>query len=317
MGVGTLPIDSMHGAFQFRRRLICLENRSYQIQPVRNAVRHPTVCSNTGPARTRLPSSCAKGRTKGRPRRPRAADIEDSDLAELEEGFESAEAQLEAQFVEDTRSQGGGSLARGILSDPEIEGNPLSFLRVSEAFWTGMRDKLPKRGQTVIRVRHRRLPAPPDYDVAVCGGSLGILVALALQVQGWRVCVIEKRRVEGRNQEWNISRAELEILVELGLLTPSEMEQTVVSEFNPIRISFKGGVDFLVSDVLNLGVSPRLLIQQLKDRFLQAGGVILEDTSFISAEVHTDGVALRHCPVSVAFFITFIHLKKFNYNPHP
>lgn len=32
-----------------------------------------------------------------------------------------------------------------------------------------------------------------------------------MQVQGWRVCVIEKRRVEGRNQEWNISRDELEV----------------------------------------------------------------------------------------------------------
>lgn len=34
----------------------------------------------------------------------------------------------------------------------------------------------------MIRVRHRRLQHAFDCDVAVCGGTLGLLLALALQV---------------------------------------------------------------------------------------------------------------------------------------
>lgn len=50
-----------------------------------------------------------------------------------------------------------------------------------------------------------------DFDVVMCGGTLGIVVALALQQQGYRVAVVEKRRVEGRTQEWNSSRHECQV----------------------------------------------------------------------------------------------------------
>lgn len=51
----------------------------------------------------------------------------------------------------------------------------------------------------------------PDFDVVMCGGTLGICVALALQQKGFRVAVVEKRRVEGRLQEWNSSRHEVQV----------------------------------------------------------------------------------------------------------
>ena len=41
---------------------------------------------------------------------------------------------------------------------------------------------------------------PPDFDVCVAGGTLGILIALALQLRGHRVCVVEKRLLQGRSQ---------------------------------------------------------------------------------------------------------------------
>lgn len=53
--------------------------------------------------------------------------------------------------------------------------------------------------------------ALPDYDVLMCGGTLGIMVALALQQQGFRVAVVEKRVVQGRTQEWNTSRHECQV----------------------------------------------------------------------------------------------------------
>lgn len=53
--------------------------------------------------------------------------------------------------------------------------------------------------------------AAPDYDVIMCGGTLGIMVALTLQQQGFRVAVVEKRVVQGRVQEWNTSRHECQV----------------------------------------------------------------------------------------------------------
>jgi glycine/D-amino acid oxidase-like deaminating enzyme len=53
------------------------------------------------------------------------------------------------------------------------------------------------------------------YDVVVAGGTLGVFVAVALAGQGWRVAVVERGPLAGRKQEWNISRKELQELVQV------------------------------------------------------------------------------------------------------
>ena len=47
----------------------------------------------------------------------------------------------------------------------------------------------------------------------VCGGTLGIFLAAALQLAGLRVAVVERGPLVGRAQEWNISRKEIAELV--------------------------------------------------------------------------------------------------------
>lgn len=47
----------------------------------------------------------------------------------------------------------------------------------------------------------------------VCGGTLGIFLAAALQLAGLRVAVVERGPLRGRAQEWNISRKEIAELV--------------------------------------------------------------------------------------------------------
>merc|ERR1712151_1395766 len=49
-----------------------------------------------------------------------------------------------------------------------------------------------------------------DYDIVICGGTLGIFFATALQIKGNNVCVVEAGKLRGREQEWNISMDELE-----------------------------------------------------------------------------------------------------------
>ena len=96
------------------------------------------------------------------------------------------------------------------------------------------------------------------YDVAVCGGTLGVLVASALQRRGARVVVIERGALVGRAQEWNVSRAELESLVGAGAMTRADADECTMIEFNPIRCGFYGskGGDVVTTNILNAGVSP-------------------------------------------------------------
>jgi lycopene cyclase CruP len=84
-----------------------------------------------------------------------------------------------------------------------------------------------------------KTPAPaPNWDVVVCGATLGILVGATLAQRGWRVAVLDKGSLRGRDQEWNLSRQEFSELVELGLLTESEFEAAIATEYNPARIQF-------------------------------------------------------------------------------
>lgn len=54
-------------------------------------------------------------------------------------------------------------------------------------------------------------PGLQTVDIVVLGGTLGIFMAAALQLQGKNVAVIERGPVAGRDQEWNISRAEMQV----------------------------------------------------------------------------------------------------------
>ncbi|MEW5307740.1 MAG: hypothetical protein WDW36_010116 [Sanguina aurantia] len=198
------------------------------------------------------------------------------------------------------RSVRMGGLARDILSAQadQIEGDPLNFLEVSEQYWRvlrNMKHEPEKKGPKVVTYSDEPL-GETDYDVVICGGTLGLFLATALQQRGHRVCIVEKRLVQGRNQEWNISRGEVNSLVELGLLEPEELERAILSDFNPIRVGFEGGKDIWVRDCLNLGVHPKCLLEILRAKFEGLGGVILENCAFKAASVAPDGVQLTLAP---------------------
>jgi lycopene cyclase CruP len=132
-----------------------------------------------------------------------------------------------------------------------------------------------------------------DWDVIICGGTLGILIGCALAVKGLRVALMERGILRGREQEWNISRKELNVFLELNLLTDAELDQAIATKYNPARVSFHGGTEVWVEDVLNIGIDPVYLLATLKTRFLATGGKLLENTPFTGAVVHPDGVMVE------------------------
>lgn len=132
-----------------------------------------------------------------------------------------------------------------------------------------------------------------DFDVVVCGGTLGIFFATYLQLQGHRVCVVEAGKLRGREQEWNISMDELEELLELGVLTQVDVDAVITTQFPECRSGFKNkevtpleggyfengvGYECFTPDVLNLGVAPAELLKRASERFVAIGGKIKEET---------------------------------------
>ncbi len=182
------------------------------------------------------------------------------------------------------------SLTEKILS--QLPGDVLGGLRQGDRLLTSIRENTAPV-PTVVTESQQPLDAV-DWDVIVCGGTLGILIACALAVKGLRVALMERGILRGREQEWNISRPELDVFVELNLLSPEELAQAIATKYNPARVSFAGSPQIWVEDVLNIGVDPVYLLDTLKTRFLAVGGKLLENTPFTDAIVHPEGVIVNH-----------------------
>src|SRR5688572_23024771 len=70
------------------------------------------------------------------------------------------------------------------------------------------------------------LPAADEtYDLAYAGGGLGLLHAAVMARSGHKVLVFDRYEVGCAHREWNISRDELERLVEIGLASWDELER--------------------------------------------------------------------------------------------
>ena len=112
-------------------------------------------------------------------------------------------------------------------------------MRFTDSIWERIRSNDTSKIPTFVSETASELPEQPEFDVTVCGGTLGIFLATSLQLKGLKVCVVERGPLAGRAQEWNISRSELKALVSLGVLTDEEIEQAIAVEFNPVRMQFK------------------------------------------------------------------------------
>jgi len=175
------------------------------------------------------------------------------------------------------------------VTDDGAKGNPEAWKKLRDQLASA--DEKSKQGENYL-----------DFDVVICGGTLGIFIATALQLKGHSVCVVEGGKLQGREQEWNISMDEMLELVEMGVLTQQDLDQAIKTEFPACRSGFKNkeasttgsysengiGYECLTADVLNLGVAPAVLIQNVKQRFLDFGGTVKELTPIKGVMISED-----------------------------
>jgi lycopene cyclase CruP len=170
----------------------------------------------------------------------------------------------------------------------QMPANTMQNLQRIDSFWQAYQaDEQPI---SVVVRRSETALNELDCDVVICGGTLGVFIGCALAMRGWQVTIIEQGILRGREQEWNISRPELEAFLELDLLTSEELQQAIATEYNPGRVGFLGGENIWVKDVLNIGVDPVFLLAALKQKFLASGGKLIERTGFENAIIHPNGV---------------------------
>eukprot|EP00520_Triparma_pacifica_P001270 CAMPEP_0118671584 /NCGR_PEP_ID=MMETSP0785-20121206/22080_1 /TAXON_ID=91992 /ORGANISM="Bolidomonas pacifica, Strain CCMP 1866" /LENGTH=537 /DNA_ID=CAMNT_0006566479 /DNA_START=77 /DNA_END=1688 /DNA_ORIENTATION=- len=178
-------------------------------------------------------------------------------------------------------TQGGGAGA----------GDGLSMLEAAEKRWDMTKSSPPTPPPSPF-IRPSQEMSPPSldsYDVAILGSTLGLIYATKLQSMGASVAVVERAKVQGRSQEWNIGTGEFHSLQSaLNLdLTPA-----IGSCFDTNRVGF-GEFECRVKGVLDLGIKPDIMTGILKEEFEKAGGICFEDTSVSSLLEHPDSVVIN------------------------
>ncbi len=140
---------------------------------------------------------------------------------------------------------------------------------------------------------HQRTPAAPEraalnYDLIYAGGGLGLLhAAVMAQLYGRRVLLFDRSEVGCVHREWNISRAELQTLVDMGFATWDELGSVIMRDYHAGLVKFYNGPasgvpesELWFPDVLNVAIDAGGLLRLMRHKFEQAGGTILDRRNF-------------------------------------
>jgi lycopene cyclase CruA len=152
-------------------------------------------------------------------------------------------------------------------------------------------------------------PSSPTYDIIYIGGALGAIHAALMAKLGYKVLLVERMPFGRMNREWNISRDEIQSLVNLGLVTPTELETIIAREYkdgfnkffdanNPSKLR---SPVLHTPTVLNLGLDSEKWLQMCGQKLQAAGGDIWDETEFIRADIDISQVTLRvkHLPSQI------------------
>lgn len=140
----------------------------------------------------------------------------------------------------------------------------------------------------------------PEYDIVYVGGALGAIHSAMMAKLGYRVCVIERLPFARMNREWNISRGELQRLLDTGLFTAAEFEAVIAREYKDGLHKFFDGNNpphlrspvLHTPTVLNIAIDAQKLLALCGEKLHKYGAVIFDRTEFLRAVVGAGGVVV-------------------------
>ena len=145
-----------------------------------------------------------------------------------------------------------------------------------------------------------------EYDLIYVGGALGVIHAAVMAKLGYKVLLLERLPFGKMNREWNISRSELQGLIDLGLFTNLEIEGLIAREYKDGFNKFfdSNNPDFAKAEilhtptVLNVALDSEKFLHLCGVKLQEAGGKILDETEFIKADVEPEKVIVnvQHLP---------------------
>ncbi|MEG4075044.1 flavin-dependent dehydrogenase [Microcoleus sp. Pol14C2] len=144
------------------------------------------------------------------------------------------------------------------------------------------------------------------YDLIYIGGALGVIHAAVMARLGYRVLLVERMPFGRMNREWNISRDEIQSLIDLGLFTAAEIETLIAREYKDGYNKFFDANNPPVAQapvlhtpkVLNVALDGEKLLNLAGVKLTEAGGEIWDETDFLRADVEAEKVVVqgRHLP---------------------
>ncbi|WP_445249164.1 flavin-dependent dehydrogenase [Microcoleus sp. OTE_8_concoct_300] len=144
------------------------------------------------------------------------------------------------------------------------------------------------------------------YDLIYIGGALGVIHAAVMARLGYRVLLVERMPFGRMNREWNISRDEIQSLIDLNLFTAAEIETLIAREYKDGYNKFFDANNPPVAKapvlhtpkVLNVALDGEKLLYLAGVKLTEAGGEIWDETEFIRADIEVEKVVVqgRHLP---------------------
>jgi lycopene cyclase CruA len=144
------------------------------------------------------------------------------------------------------------------------------------------------------------------YDLIYIGGALGVIHAAVMARLGYRVLLLERMPFGRMNREWNISRDEIQSLIDLGLFTAAEIETLIAREYKDGYNKFFDANNPPVAQapilhtpkVLNIALDGEKLLYLAGVKLTEAGGEIWDETEFVRADVEAKKVVVQatHLP---------------------
>lgn len=136
--------------------------------------------------------------------------------------------------------------------------------------------------------------ASVDFDVVFAGGGLSMLIAAATAARGLNVAVCERTRAGATHREWNASRAELQALVEGGVLTEGELLSAIVATYRYGTCRFFPGTAYKVHNVLDHAIDAGVLLRTVRARCDSLGVTFIDGAHVTGIGAGPNGVRVGY-----------------------